>query len=92
MVKDSMGVKRGVRTTKNKDFRRWLSETDYGKWLAETPHFPGLFEEIHAVLLAETLRDPEDRSSAWDPATGPAWMAARLTERERASGVQENLL
>lgn len=52
---------------------------NYGKWLHETPYFPGLFEEIHAVLLQMGAELPD---SAED-------LARRLDERRRARGRQD---
>lgn len=31
----------------------------YGKWLRETPYFPGLFEEIHDVIVEAGARLPD---------------------------------
>lgn len=48
---------------------RHTSVTSYGKWLEETPYFPGLFEEIHSILLhARELGDAD-------------WLAAELLRR-----------
>jgi hypothetical protein len=54
----------------------------YGKWLRETPYFPGLFEEIHAILV----RLPDDQ-----PITAQA-IADELHARRRLRGEQLGLL
>lgn len=54
----------------------------YGFWLRTTPYFPGLFEEVHAVLV----RWPEDQ-----PLPDAQMLAALLTERRKAGGRQEIL-
>lgn len=54
----------------------------YGKWLRETPYFPGLFEEIHAILA----RLPDDETITADR------LAALLIERRKARGTQLGLL
>jgi hypothetical protein len=52
---------------------RHTSVTSYGKWLEETPYFPGLFEEIHGILLhARELGDAD-------------WLAAELLRRRPPS-------
>lgn len=48
---------------------RHATVTSYGKWLEETPYFPGLFEEIHGILLH--ARDLGDAT----------WLAAELLRR-----------
>ena len=53
----------------------------YGFWLRTTPYFPGLFEEIHDVML----RAPEDQELTSD------WLATQLTERRRLRGAQQGL-
>jgi hypothetical protein len=50
----------------------------YGFWLRTTPYFPGLFEEIHAIMA----RAPDDQELT------PEWVAAQLLERKRAAGEQ----
>jgi len=53
----------------------------YGFWLRTTPYFPGLFEEIHAVLVGLGDRLPE----------GGIELAQILTDRRRARGQQTSL-
>lgn len=53
----------------------------YGFWLRTTPYFPGLFEEIHDVLL----RAPDDQELTAE------WVAEQLLERRRARGEQQGL-
>lgn len=55
--------------------------TGYGKWLRETPYFPGLFEEIHAILVSMGAELPEDGRD----------LANRLEARRRARGSQQKL-
>jgi hypothetical protein len=52
----------------------------YGFWLRTTPYFPGLFEEIHAILLAIGNELP----------TADA-LADTLLERRKAAGTQAGL-
>lgn len=52
----------------------------YGFWLRTTPYFPGLFEEIHAVLLG-----------VGDELPTPEKLAETLHERRRAAGKQQKL-
>lgn len=54
---------------------------DYGKWLRETPYFPGLFEEIHEILVLMGAELPEDGAD----------LARRLEARRRARGEQAKL-
>lgn len=54
----------------------------YGFWLRTTPYFPGLFEEIHAILL----RWPDDQ-----PLPNAQALADTLNERRRAAGEQQSL-
>lgn len=54
----------------------------YGKWLRETPYFPGLFEEIHAILA----RLPDDELIT------PELLAERLLALRKARGTQLGLL
>ncbi len=53
----------------------------YGFWLRTTPYFPGLFEEIHEILL----RAPEDQEITSE------WLAATLLERRRLRPAQQGL-
>ena len=53
----------------------------YGFWLRTTPYFPGLFEEIHDILMRATD----------DQAITPEWVASQLVERRRLRGEQQNL-
>jgi hypothetical protein len=53
----------------------------YGFWLRTTPYFPGLFEEIHAVMLSLGEKLPEDGAD----------LAQMLTERRRLRGQQTSL-
>lgn len=52
----------------------------YGFWLRTTPYFPGLFEEIHAVLLGGGNELPE-----------PDQLAETLRARHAAAGIQQKL-
>lgn len=52
----------------------------YGFWLRTTPYFPGLFEEIHQVLL-----------SIGDELPTPERLAEILHQRRAARGQQTNL-
>lgn len=52
----------------------------YGFWLRTTPYFPGLFEEIHAVLL-----------SLGDELPSAEQMAQLLQSRRMAAGKQQTL-
>ena len=54
----------------------------YGKWLRETPYFPGLFEEIHGVLV----RWPDEK-----PLPDPDQLAKILHETRKARGEQQRL-
>lgn len=53
----------------------------YGFWLRTTPYFPGLFEEIHDIIL----RAPDDQEITSE------WLAGQLLERRRARGQQQGL-
>ncbi len=53
----------------------------YGFWLRTTPYFPGLFEEIHAVMLSLGEKLPYDSDH----------LAQLLLERNRAREVQQDL-
>lgn len=50
----------------------------YGFWLRTTPYFPGLFEEIHQVLLGMGAKLPEDGAE----------LGRTLTARLRLRGEQ----
>lgn len=52
----------------------------YGFWLRTTPYFPGLFEEIHAVLLG-----------IGDELPTAELLVETLRERRRAAGTQQKL-
>jgi hypothetical protein len=54
----------------------------YGFWLRTTPYFPGLFEEIHEILVMA----PNDL-----PLT-PEWLAEQLLVRKKARGEQTSFL
>jgi hypothetical protein len=54
----------------------------YGFWLRTTPYFPGLFEEIHAVLL----RWPDD-----SPMPDAEQLAEILNQRRAARGKQAEI-
>lgn len=54
----------------------------YGFWLRTTPYFPGLFEEVHAVLV----HWPDDL-----PLPDAQQMAETLTVRRKAAGEQQAL-
>ena len=54
----------------------------YGKWLRETPYFPGLFEEIHAILA----RLPDDETITAEQ------IGFRLLAQKRAQGTQLSIL
>jgi hypothetical protein len=54
----------------------------YGFWLRTTPYFPGLFEEIHDILL----RWPDDEAM---PSADQ--LAEVLRERRKAQGEQQGL-
>lgn len=53
----------------------------YGFWLRTTPYFPGLFEEIHQVMLSMGAKLPENGAD----------LGRMLTERRRARGKQTTL-
>lgn len=53
----------------------------YGFWLRTTPYFPGLFEEIHELLVGMGAKLPEDGAD----------LGRMLTERRLARGTQTNL-
>lgn len=54
----------------------------YGFWLRTTPYFPGLFEQIHAILL----RWPD-----LDPLPDAAALGELLTARRKAAWQQQSL-
>ena len=54
----------------------------YGKWLRETPYFPGLFEDIHAILA----RLPDDQPITADQ------IGAQLLAEKAARGTQLSIL
>lgn len=51
----------------------------YGFFLRTTPYFPGLFEEIHDILLR----------AGDDQAITPEWVAEQLLARKKARGEQQ---
>jgi hypothetical protein len=58
----------------------------YGFWLRYTPYFPGLFEEIHAIIALTPATDPDGKPFQMTP----QWLAAKLDER-RPQGTQTDL-
>jgi hypothetical protein len=54
----------------------------YGFWLRTTPYFPGLFEEVHDILL----RWPDDEAMP-----DPDQLAERLRTRKAARGKQAEI-